>query len=69
MRRLETVIEKLTRGEPLPAANRDHALTGDYAGARECHIAPDWLLVYKIIAGELIFTLMRTGSHAELGVG
>lgn len=61
---LEIVVRKLADGEPLPPKNRDHSLIGDWKGYRECHIAPDWLLVYKVQDHELI--LARTGSHSEL---
>jgi len=63
---LDAVIERLQAGEPLPEKYRDHALTGDFAGHRECHITPDWLLIYKIEHGILILTLTRTGSHSDL---
>lgn len=63
---LKAAIAALASGEALPAKLRDHALTGNLKGCRECHIEPDWLLVYKIDAGILILTLMRTGSHSEL---
>lgn len=63
---LENVVDMLRRQEPLPEKNRDHALTGDYAGFRECHISPDWLLVYCVDAGRLILTLARTGTHSDL---
>ena len=48
------------------AKHRDHALKGEWLGFRECHITPDWLLVYKIINDELILTLARTGNHSDL---
>lgn len=60
MKLLEEVIEKL------PEKNKDHPLIGDYAGCRECHIMPDWLLIYEIDHGELILYLTRTGSHSDL---
>lgn len=63
---LTAVIQQLAAGETLPPKNRDHALTGDYTGLRECHIAPDWLLVYKYADENLILYLLRTGSHADL---
>lgn len=53
-------------GEPLPEKNRDHALTGDWIGHRECHIQPDWLLIYRIEDNVLVLTLARTGSHSDL---
>ena len=52
--------------EPLPEKNRDHQLSGDYAGCRECHITPDWLLIYEVDGDELILYLTRTGSHSDL---
>lgn len=63
---LTDIIKKLANGEPLPEKNRDHNLSGDYSGCRECHITPDWLLVYEIDNGELILYLTRTGSHSDL---
>lgn len=63
---LNQVIEKLSNQEPLLARNRDHALTGEYIGFRECHIQPDWLLIYRIDEGDLILFLSRTGSHSDL---
>lgn len=63
---LEDIIGKLANGAVLPEKNKDHALSGDYIGCRECHITPDWLLVYEIDNGELILYLTRTGSHNDL---
>lgn len=63
---LDKVVDKLSKQEPLPPKNMDHALSGDYIGFRECHIQPDWLLVYRIDAGELILFLSRTGTHSDL---
>ncbi len=60
------VIKKLADGEALPEKNRDHSLSGEYIGCRECHITPDWLLVYEIDDGQLILYLTRTGSHSDL---
>ena len=59
-------LGKLAAGEPLPEKNRDHQLSGDYAGCRECHITPDWLLIYEVDGDELILYLTRTGSHSDL---
>ena len=56
----------LAMGEPLPDKNRDHDLSGDWAGHRECHILPDWLLIYRIEDDVLVLTLARTGSHSDL---
>lgn len=63
---LTNIIKKLAAGEELPAKNRDHALIGNYAGCRECHIAPDWLLIYERENNELILYLTRTGTHSDL---
>ena len=63
---LTDIIKKLANGETLPEKNRDHSLIGDYAGCRDCHITPDWLLIYEIDNGELILYLTRTGSHSDL---
>ena len=63
---LDDIIRKLSSGETLPEKNRDHALTGNWSGHRECHIQPDWLLVYKIERDALILKLIRTGSHSDL---
>lgn len=63
---LADVIKKLAAGEPLPEKNRDHPLSGNYARCRECHITPDWLLIYEIDGHELILYLTRTGSHSDL---
>lgn len=67
-RKLEAVVTLLCREEPLPAAYRDHALVSsrNYKGMRECHIQPDWLLVYQIVQETLILRLIRTGSHSDL---
>lgn len=63
---LTEVIKKLAEGETLPPKNRDHNLSGDYAGCRECHIAPDWLLIYELSNEELFLYLTRTGTHSDL---
>ena len=63
---LTEVIKKLANGERLPEKNKDHALSGDYSGYRECHITPDWLLIYEIDHDELILYLTRTGTHSDL---
>ena len=62
------VLTYLVNQKPLPEKYRDHALTDsrNYKNVRECHIAPDWLLVYRIEKKELILELIRTGSHSEL---
>ena len=66
LRLLEDVIALLAQEQELPPAYRDHALTGDYSGCRECHIAPDWLLVYEVLHDELLLYLTRTGTHSDL---
>lgn len=63
---LDEIIRKLPRGEALPQENRDHALSGNWSGYRECHVQPDWLLIYRIEEGLLILTLTRTGTHSDL---
>ena len=65
---LEDVITLLISEKPLPEKYRDHPLTNskDYIDVRECHIEPDWLLIYKIIKDRLILRLIRTGSHSDL---
>ena len=64
LQKLAEIILLLAHEEELPERNRDHALIGNYAGCRECHISPDWLLIYQTNETEL--TLVRTGSHSEL---
>lgn len=64
MSALRTVIEKLVAGQQLPPESQDHKLLGQWRGCRECHLAGDWLLIYKS-SGEVL-TLVRTGSHSEL---
>ena len=63
---LDAIVERLASGQTLPEKNRDHALTGDYIGFRECHIRPDWLLVYRVDGEDLILFLFRTGTHTDL---
>ena len=65
-RLFEEVLCMLSAEQPLPLNYRDHALHGDYIGHRECHITPDWLLIYKIKDTELILELTRTGTHSDL---
>ena len=62
--KLGAAIDLLQAEKPLPERNRDHALTGKYRGHRECHLSPDWLLIYKIDGRFLV--LVRTGSHSDL---
>jgi len=63
---LKEVVKQLATGKALPEKYRDHALIGNYKGCRECHLAPDWLLVYQIDNNNLILILTRTGSHSDL---
>ena len=65
---LQEVVSLLVNEQPLPEKYRDHALTNsrDYMGMRECHIEPDWLLVYKVYQDMLILRLIRTGTHSDL---
>ncbi len=67
-KRLEAVVALLAAEQPLPPSYRDHALTPSraYRNARECHIEPDWLLVYRVTQETLILTLIRTGTHSDL---
>ena len=64
--KLFSVIEQLANGQPLEEKYRDHALTGNYKGCRECHVEPDWLLIYEVDNGILVLMLYRIGSHSEL---
>ncbi len=66
LEKLRRTVELLADGKPLPASLRDHALTGNWAQHRECHLAPDWLLIYQIYENVLVLELTRTGSHADL---
>lgn len=63
---LETVLNLLCTKQALPPKYRDHPLSGNYEGHRECHITPDWLLIYKIEQNILTLTLTRTGTHSNL---
>lgn len=67
-KKLEKVITLLRNEQPIPASYKDHALNNskNYKDLRECHIEPDWLLVYKIIKETLILKLIRTGTHSDL---
>ena len=66
MELLDNIIRALSRGETLPDKNKDHELTGNWAGHRECHIQPDWLLIYRLEDDVLVLTLTRTGTHSDL---
>jgi mRNA interferase YafQ len=63
---LDAVIEQLALGTPLSEGHKDHELSGSWKGHRECHIQPDWLLIYRIEADVLVLTLSRTGTHSDL---
>lgn len=64
--RLRDTVEMLAQLQPLPPGFRDHSLTGDYQGFRECHIQPDWLLIYRVHEDTLQLFLFRTGTHSDL---
>ena len=66
MEKLTAVLDTLARQRPLPAKNHDHALTGNLADFRECHIEPNWLLMYQVFEDVLILSATATGTHAEL---
>ncbi len=66
LKKLEDILDKLLSGETLPAQNKDHQLKGEMKDYRECHIEPDWLLVYRIEESELILYATATGTHADL---
>jgi mRNA interferase YafQ len=63
---LDEIIQTLREQKPLEPKHRDHELSGNYVGFRECHIQPDWLLVYMIDGSNLILTASRTGTHSDL---
>lgn len=63
---LDSIVEKLATGEKLPKEAMDHKLTGNWKDYRECHIAPDWILIYRIQNDVLILTLSRTGTHGDV---
>lgn len=63
---LEEVVTLLAEQRPLPSKYKDHNLYGDFIGCRECHITPDWLLIYEINNDDLILFLTRTGSHSDV---
>ena len=66
MNRLDGVIRTLAAGRELAVVHRDHALGGEWRGHRECHVQPDWLLIYYVDGERLVLTLTRTGTHADL---
>lgn len=69
MQKLQIVIDLLATGNPLPEEHADHLLHGDLNGQRECHLGPDWVLVYRKDRQVLLLLLLRTGSHRDaLGI-
>lgn len=66
MTKLWNVIEKLQNGEPLPPSCRSHKLSGNHAGEWECHISPDWLLIWEQNDTELTLLMLSTGTHSDL---
>ncbi|MCL2807683.1 MAG: type II toxin-antitoxin system YafQ family toxin [Coriobacteriia bacterium] len=64
--KLDEIIKNLLKDEELPAKHLDHMLSGEYSGHRECHIEPDWLLIYLKSGDGLFLTAVRTGSHSDL---
>lgn len=66
MTKLVTILDLLASGESLPQKYKDHQLTGNLHDFRECHIEPDWLLIYQIFENELILSATATGSHSDL---
>ena len=66
LQELKDIIEKLASGKTLDAKHRDHVLSGNYAMFRECHIRPDWLLIYRINDDSLELLAHRTGTHSDL---
>ena len=63
---LEEVVNKLADGIVLEPKYKDHELAGEFKGLRECHITPDWLLIYQVIENDLVLYLSRTGTHSDL---
>lgn len=63
---LEDVVAALAMGKKLPEKHKDHGLSGNWSGHRECHILPDWLLIYRMEDNVLVLTLSRTGTHSDL---
>ncbi len=66
IKHLNAVIDRLANGEQLEPKYKDHWLNGEYEGYRECHISPDWLLIYKKKDDVLVLTCSRTGTHSDL---
>lgn len=68
LKKLNDVIDTLKKGQKLSRKYNDHELTGNYKGYRDCHIEPDWLLIYKIESDLLMLTLVYTGTHSDLNI-
>lgn len=66
MSKLDEVVDKLKNEEQFEPKYCDYELGGNWSGYRECHIQPDWLLIYKVDNGELVLTFLRTGTHSDL---
>ena len=64
--KLKTVMEWLIEGEPLPAVFKDHPLRGNFSGSRDCHIEPDWVLIYTLTEEDTHVRFERTGTHPDL---
>ena len=64
--KIDSLMCKLTNQEPLEPKHKEHILTGNYKGHKECHITPDWLLIYKLDIENNLITFVRTGTHSEL---
>jgi mRNA interferase YafQ len=63
---LDEVVLLLREGKPLPEKYEDHPLTGNWSGYKDCHILPNWLLIYRVDDNAIILTLTRTGSHSDI---
>ena len=63
---LDDCIRLLVTGEEMPSSYRDHALIGNWAGHRECHIRGDWLMIYRLEDNDIVLVLVRSGSHSDL---
>lgn len=66
LEKLKAVLDRLIAGDELPAQNKDHPLRGNFAGSRDCHIEPDWLLIYTLTENGHHLRLERTGTHSDL---
>jgi mRNA interferase YafQ len=64
--RLKAVIDLLIDGEPLPSRYKDHPLHGDFVGSRDCHLEPDWVLIYTLMENDSHVRFERTGTHSDL---